>query len=187
MESQTQAQKSINKKILVAVLTTLVVVGLVVGVYFWKDGELKTVEADLQTKTDKLAVLEQEAKPKDQPTEDQTGAPVPPAPQDGKGDQIPLSESEVLQVLTTRLVVGSSVVPYWLPIVDKIVGDYAKTAPIPMDYNSEQGYHVPGMGGSTYIWHKKDGAWQKIGQCTESGCEMAEGYEYSKLPKELTH
>ena len=186
MESKSQLKKSPINKTLLAILVILLLIGALVGVYFWQNGQLKQAQVDLKTKTDQIANLEKEIKAtkEGEPVGDDV---APGAPPEKPSGYIDFSEEEILKVLTIRAAGQPSGVDHWLPVVDRIVGDYAKTAPIPMDYNSEQGYHVPGMGGSTYIWHKKDGAWQKIGQCTESGCEMAEGYEYSKLPKELTH
>jgi len=161
-------QSSKSKTGLIAILT--LIIGLLIGatgIFFWKDGELSSVRKDLSGKEQKLTTLEQQM----------AGAP--------KG--LELDDRQVLKMLTEEQVAGSDVADYWLPIIHSIHQDYASTAPLPVVYSTEYGYEVPAMGGKSFFWHKKDGSWQEIGSCTESGCEMIEGYSYEKLPKELTH
>lgn len=186
MESKSQLKKSPINKTLLAILVILLLIGALVGVYFWQNGQLKQTQASLKTKTDEVAKLEKEIKATKggEPVGDDVAPGAPPEKPSGYLD---FSDEEILKVLTIRAAGKPSGVDHWLPVVDRIVGDYAMTAPIPLNYNPEQGYHVPGMGGSSYIWHKKADKWQKIGQCMEVGCEMIDGYDYSKLPKELTH
>lgn len=152
------------------ILTLALIIGLLVGgagVFFWKDGEVSNIKKDLETKDQKITTLEKEV------------ASLP------KG--IELDDKQTLQIMTTEQVADSDVADYWLPIVHNVYEDYASTSPLPIVYTVERGYEVPGMGGMNYFWHKENGAWKKIGTCSESGCDMADGYSYEKLPKELTH
>lgn len=94
-----------------------------------------------------------------------------------------VGEQDYLKILTVNEVKSSTVGDHWLPLVRHFIdGKWAETSPIPVKYSSEQGFYVPGVGGMTFFWHKKDDKWLKIGTCTESGCEYAQGYKASDLP-----
>ncbi len=159
-----------SKTGLIAALT--LIVGLLAGaagVFFWKDGELAKAKQSVAEKDQKIVTLEKQTSLTDCI----------------KGVEI--DDELILKSLTEEQMKGSGVATYWLPIIHKIHEDYASTSPLPIVYSQDRGYEVPGMGGVNYFWHKKDGAWKRIGQCTETGCEMEAGYTYEGLPKELTH
>ncbi|MGI6612044.1 MAG: hypothetical protein ACOX0Z_00495 [Candidatus Nanosyncoccaceae bacterium] len=162
-----------SKSNLIAVL--MLIIGLLVGavgVFLWKDGEVTTAKQSASDKDQKIATLEKQVS-------EISGVDCI------EGTE--LDDKTILKILTEEQMKGSSVVQYWLPLIHGVHGDYASTSPLPIVYSSELGYEIPAMGGMTIFWHKEDGTWKRIGQCTEGGCEMGEGYNYDQLPKELTH
>lgn len=166
------------------ILALVAVLGLAAGsgvVWFLKNDELASVRSDLDTKNQEISTLKNQPVAVDTPT--QTAS----QPAGVGSTELKLTDKQKLEVLTVERVGDSTVGDYWLPIVHAIHADYASTSPLPIKYSSTDGYQVPGVGGVNYFWHKKDGAWKFIGSCSQGPCQMEAGYDYNKLPKELTH
>lgn len=154
----------------------MLIIGLAVGagaIYVWQSYEVSHLKDEIKTEQEKVQQLEKQKAEAKKPVEQES-------------EDFEISDKEKLSVLTVRQVTDSTVGDYYAPIIHNIYENYAYTSPLPVTYSSEQGYEIPAMGGVSYYWHKKDDTWQKIGYCTESGCEMEEGYTYEGLPKELT-
>lgn len=98
-----------------------------------------------------------------------------------------LNDQEALEVLTISRGRGSVSARWWMPIVHSIVGDYASTSPLPMEWRDDAGYQVVGVGGVTFFWHKVNGVWKYVGMASEGGYNMEPGYTPQSLPKEFTH
>lgn len=180
----------------------LLVGGLVAGgaVWAWQQNQAKcSVERANVTKLQrKISQLDGEHQII-QPTElanPGAGGITPPEPKPGMppsqsgGASAPtgymVSDQDYLKILTVNEVKSSTVGDHWLPILQHFIdGQWAETSPIPIKYSREQGYHVPGVGGMAFFWHKKDGKWLKVGTCIESGCECLSGYKETDLPVAL--
>jgi hypothetical protein len=95
--------------------------------------------------------------------------------------QVKYTDTEQVIVAT----IGKFNNPNYIPSVRivKIEGNWAAASPVPLTYNQDTGYAVPGMGGVTYLWNKKDGKWAYVGAMNETGWDAVVKAQFAQIPK----
>ena len=157
--------------VVVALLTAGAVGG---GVWYYMDQSAKSAKAANQKE---IATLESQIKDKPTITPTFTLTPTP-APKAA----VVLTDSDYLNFLTINKSGWVKTDSYVAPIISKNDGTWATTSPLPILYDTTSGYHIPGMGGSIYVWHKVSGSWEFVGQGGEGGFDDAVKAVYSQIP-----
>jgi len=159
--------------VVVALLTAGAVGG---GVWYYMDQSAKSAKTANQKE---IAVLEGQIKDKPTITPISTSTPTPTStPKTVVG----ITDSDYLNFLTINKSGWVKTDSYVAPIISKNDGTWAITSPLPILYDTTSGYHIPGMGGSIYVWHKVSGSWEFVGQGGEGGYDDAVKAVYSQIP-----
>ncbi|MEI6266589.1 MAG: hypothetical protein WCP14_01755 [bacterium] len=170
------SKNKINWRIIVITVVVALVTAGAVGGGVWYNMDQN--EKNAKTANEKeLATLKSQIK--DTPTITPTSNPTPTST--SKAD-IVLTDSDYLNFLTINKSGWVKTDSYVAPIISKNDGTWAITSPLPILYDTTSGYHIPGMGGSIYVWHKVSGSWEFVGQGGEGGYDDAVKAVYSQIP-----
>ena len=139
----------------ISLLTLIIglVAGTLVGMYL-----LDPQSGELKTKEDQIATLKKEL----------TDLKSKPLMADSGSNS--LSDQDALMVKTINQTPGFDNIA---PEITKIEGDWALTSPIPVVFDKNTGYSIPGMGGIEYVWHKVNGAWVFVAAASDSGYDAS--------------
>jgi len=171
-----ELKKTIDWRIIAITVGMLVVTSSLVGgtVWYFMDQSAKSANTANEKEIAALKIQKKE-NPTVKPTATPTTTPTPKTVVD-------ITDSDYLNFLTINKSGWVKTDSFVAPIISKNDGTWAITTPLPVLYDTTSGYHIPGMGGSIYVWHKVSGSWEFVGQGGEGGFNDAVKAVYSQIP-----